>query len=584
MTTDTPALPRKQRNQTLALFALIIALCLPSLWTGMMGDDYMHYAIFQADDLPIDKPDDLSLFGLFSFINGDPERNRQAMDLGVIPWWTYSEMKYAFWRPVAEITHWIDYQLWPRIPALMHLHNLLWYVGICLLLLKLYRHTLATTPIALLALALYGLDATHGFAISWIANRNGLIAAFFGMAAFYSFIQWRERNDVRWQLASLLLMLLALLSAELGISTFGYLAAYAWCCDPKGRMRGILATLPHFAVIAIWFAIYKSADFGAANADAYYVDPAAQPLVFIEQFVQRYAVLLASQWGIIPAELYGYSQAKSINFVIGCIVFLLLVLPLVLVSLLKHRYLQMWLLGMLLSLVPATTALPQDRVLIFAGIGASAALAHFIHFAFVQLKKEPRRFQWLIKSVAVVLVIFHLVLSPLLLPLTTYSTKLFWSNLISQEPSRFSSIENIADKKLIIVGTPLASALAIAPFRFHRGEPIPHNLWILSTLDKKIEFSRLSPTRIEASLEEGFIQGAEKALRDFNRFPFAEGETIALGGMNITITHLNEQGMPRKLLLEFPRPPEDDNVLLLQWDGANGQYLQLPFPPLRGGQ
>lgn len=575
MNSTTTPLPTKQRTQALALFALIFALCLPSLWAGMMGDDYMHYAIFEADSLPIEKPDDLSLFGLFSFINGDPVRNRQAMDLGVIPWWTYSGMKYAFWRPIAEVTHWIDYQLWPRMPSMMHLHNLLWYLAICFLLLKLYRRTLPTAPLALIALALYGLDATHGFAISWIANRNGLIAAFFGMAAFLTYIRWREDQDSHWQGLSLLLLLAALLSAEIGISTFGYLAAYAWCCDPKGRAKGILALLPHVGVIIVWYAVYKLAGFGAANADAYYVDPAAQPLTFIEQFGQRLVVLLASQWGMIPAELYGYGATKTSHYVIGCLAYLLLILPTVWFLTHKHAYTQMWLLGMLFSLVPATTALPQDRVLIFAGIGASAALAHFLSIVFSQFRHMDLKAKWFFKSIGSILVLFHLILSPLLLPVATYSTRLIWPAMISQEPSRFPDIKDIQNKRLIITGAPLASALAIAPFRFYRGEPMPRNIWILSTVNETINFRRLSDTMIEATLRNGFIQGPEKAVRDFTRFPFSKGESVKLSGMTITISELNASGMPQKLILEFDKSAALEDAIFLKWNDQSNSYDQI---------
>src|SRR5690606_1296957 len=99
---------------------------------------------------------------------------------------------------------------------------------------------------------------------------------------------------------------------------------------------------------------------------------------------QRYPVLLASQWGIVPAELYGYGLLASNGFVIGCVIYSLIILMFVATACIHHPYLRMWLLGMLFSLVPATTALPQDRVLTFAGIGASAVLAHFIFVVFRQ--------------------------------------------------------------------------------------------------------------------------------------------------------------------------------------------------------
>lgn len=560
------------RNRTLLIFALIFTFCLPSLWAGLMGDDYMHYAILSAKDLPIEKPHDLSLFGLFSFINGDPERNRQAMDLGVIPWWTYSGMKYAFWRPISELTHWVDHQLWPRTPALMHLQSVLWYLALCFLAFKLYRKTLVPAGAALLALALFGLDSTHGFGISWIANRNGLISAVFGMACFLTYIRWRESGNRLIQLLSMLLMLITLLSAELGISTFGYIAAYALCCDPKGRVKGLLAAAPHFLTVMAWWLLYKSAGFGAANADGYYIDPATHPLKFISMLLERYPVLLASQWGLVPAEVYGYSANQSINFVVASAFYLLVVLGFVIAACIRNANLRMWLLGMFFSLVPATTAIPQDRVLIFAGIGASAALSHFLYTVFktdFSFRPLPR---WSAKFVGGILVLFHLILAPLLLPVTSYSTKLIWSRFISQKPSELTGISDIQNKKLVIIGTPLTDALSIAPFRFYRGEPIPDKIWLITSLDEEFKLERIDDHSVLLTIESGFIQGAEVKVRDFLRFPFKPNDEVFLTGLTIKIGELNDRGMPISLTLTFKEDLDSDNLLFVHWNADKEAY------------
>lgn len=561
-------------HRVLLVFVLILLFCLPSLWAGMMGDDYLHYALFQARDLPIPKPDDLSLFGLFSFINGDPDRNRQAMDLGVIPWWTYSGMKYAFWRPLAELTHWLDYRAWPRVPALMHLHNLFWYLALCFLAYRLYRKTLPSAGVALLALALYGLDSTHGFAVGWIANRNGLLAAFFGMACFAAHIRWRETASPVHRLASLLWLLLALLSAEIGISTFGYLGAYALCADPRGRVQGVLACLPSFAVILLWWIVYKSAGFGADSADAYYVDPVVQPLAFVTLFMQRYPVLLASQWGIVPAEVFGYGILSHMGYVIGCALFVVALLGWIGRRLWRDAAARLWFLGMLFSLVPTASALPQDRVLLFAGVGASAVLARFLQVIWQDRPVRGAGSRWLAGG----LVLLHLVLAPLLLPVTSYSPRLFWSAMISQEPSRFAGLEKVGEKRLVLVGVPLASALAIAPFRFYRGEPVPERLWLLSSLTLPMAFQREGDRVVVVTLPSGFIQGTETSVRDFQRFPFREGETIRLDGLSIEIGALNAKGMPVRLRLHFDEPLDQGRVEFLRWDTAENRFQTMVIP------
>ena len=538
-----------------------------------MGDDYMHYAVLNAKNLPIDKPHDLSLFGLFSFINGDPVRNREAMDLGVIPWWTYGGMKYAFWRPVSEIFHWVDHELWPRSPPMMHLHSLLWYLGICAMLFALYRRTL-NPKVALLGLILYGLDSTHGFTLSWIANRNGLISALFGLISLHFYMRWREEQGPRWLMLSLIFLLTCLLSAELGISIYGYLGAYAITRDPKGKVRGCLATLPHLLLILAWWWFYKHAGFGAANADAYYVDPAAEPLVFLSHFIDRFPVLLASQWGIVPAEVYGFGLIHTSGFVVGSALFLLVVLPPVILVAIADKNVRFWLLGMFFSLLPATTALPHDRVLIFTGMGASAVLAHFLHAVF----RDRAQIKWIpgmvVKLIASVLVLLHLILSPLLMPLMAYSPKI-WSSQISQRPSYFPDIPDIQSKRLVIFGAPLASALAIAPFRYYRQQPVPERIWVISSLNKDFQFDETKPNQIEVKLADGFIQGPESAVRDFKKFPFHSGEQVKLSGLDIEVDDLNKNGMPTILKLTFDRPVAGSNILFLRWDAKTKAYKRI---------
>lgn len=558
-------------KKSLFVLALIFAFCLPSLWTGLMGDDYMHYAVLNAKNLPIEKPNDLSLFGLFSFINGDPVRNREAMDLGVIPWWTYSGMKYAFWRPVSEVFHWVDHKLWPRSPMLMHLHSVLWYLAICAMLSVLYRRTLDHAGMALLALVLYGLDSTHGFTLSWIANRNGLITAFFGLTSLYSYMRWREENNPLWQLGSLVALLLALLSAELGISIYGYIGAYAITRDPKGRLKGAIATLPHLAIIVAWWAFYKHSGFGAANADAYYLDPAAEPLVFLGMLLERLPVLLASQWGIIPAEIYGFVLHHNVPYVIVNALFVLVVLIPVTLVVRKDKNAMFWLLGMLFSLLPATTALPHDRVLVFAGMGASPVLAFFIHKIFIQKERYPALPNMLAKAIGGLLILIHLILSPLLMPLMAYSTKV-WADQISQEPSRLAGIQDLQSKRLVIFGPPLASSLAIAPFRFYRQETIPERLWVISSLDQPFHFTVTGVNQVKVALDKGFLQGAEVAVRDFTKYPFHQGDNVTLSGLVITIDSLNEQGMPQTLTLTFDRALTDKSLLFLRWNSKTNSY------------
>ena len=77
-------------------------------------------------------------------------------------------------------THWLDYQLWPDAPWMMHAQSLVWLAGTVLIAGLLYRRIEAVPWVAGLAVLLYAVDDARAAPASWIANRNALVASVFG--------------------------------------------------------------------------------------------------------------------------------------------------------------------------------------------------------------------------------------------------------------------------------------------------------------------------------------------------------------------------------------------------------------------
>jgi len=124
---------------------LAVALGVPTLWYGWgIDDDMLHRTMLLSSSLPE------VIARLFVFL--DPKTNQALMDLGVLPWWTLDTVRVSFWRPLAALSLWLDYQLWPESALLMHAHNLLWYAGLCLLAAVTYRRLMGRDISAGLAL------------------------------------------------------------------------------------------------------------------------------------------------------------------------------------------------------------------------------------------------------------------------------------------------------------------------------------------------------------------------------------------------------------------------------------------------
>jgi hypothetical protein len=176
-----------------AVAILAVILALPSLNAGLFVDDYHHKLLMDGSDSPIRLLK--SPLDMFCFFDGDPQRTAELIDYG-FPWWTYKGIKGAFWRPLASITHWLDYILWPDTPALMHAQNILWYGALIIAVTFLYRRFITATWVVSLAALLYAIDDAHGMPVGFIANRNAVMATFFGILTIIAHDKWRREIGV----------------------------------------------------------------------------------------------------------------------------------------------------------------------------------------------------------------------------------------------------------------------------------------------------------------------------------------------------------------------------------------------------
>jgi hypothetical protein len=174
-------------SRFLPFFVAIVAiiLTLPSLKMGLIADDYHHKLLMSGSKGPIRLLN--SPIDMFRFFDGDPKHTFQLKDYGFLTWWTYEKIKGAFWKPLASITHWLDYIVWPNSLAMMHLHSLLWYGALVMAAAFLYRRFITIAWMAGLAALLYAIDDTHGMPAGFTSNRNALMATFFGVLAIIAY-------------------------------------------------------------------------------------------------------------------------------------------------------------------------------------------------------------------------------------------------------------------------------------------------------------------------------------------------------------------------------------------------------------
>ncbi len=579
-----------------ALALLAMALTLPALRVGWQFDDYYQREVLLSAADPR-----VSMHYLFAFMDGDPARTRYLMDTGAFPWWTLPEAREAFWRPLSALTHWVDYQLWPASPGLMHAHSLLWFGLLIAAVTAFYRRLWAGAvgglALAGLAALLYAVDDAHGWPVGWLANRNGLLAPLFGVLCLTAYVRWRRDG---WRLGAFLAPLwlaLALLSAEAALGTLAYLAAYTLWLDRGPWRRRLMACLPLALVVGAWALAYRALGFGAWGTS--YVDPAREPLVFARLVLERAPLLLAGQWLGVPVEVVQMLGPVGRSAVWGVAMLAALALAGLLAPLVRRSALaRFWATGMLLALLPISAAIPGNRLLFFAGLGGMGLLAQWLAEAWpatpaagTKLRTWRALLQWGRGSgsshpgtpspahrvsffAAAGLVVIHLGLSPLLLPVLTYSPKLLGGldlSSLSLPPDPALTAQTV----VVVTAPTFFSASFIAPIRARHGLPVPAQVRYLGGGLAAHTLTRPDAYTLEVRPDDGYLKTFATVFRGPHH-PLQAGDTVALAGVTVRVLELTRDGRPAAAAFRFAVPLEDAALRWVEWRG--GAFVPLALP------
>jgi hypothetical protein len=560
---------------------LAVVLVLPSLGAGFIADDFgMRLTM-------LDSPTTREVFAttpldLFRFFDGNPERVRRGMDLGFLPWWTHEEIKGAFWRPVASLTHIIDYALWPDSPAMMHAQSIVWYGLLVMAAALFYRRIMGLTVAAGLAAILFAVDDAHGLPAGWLANRNAILAAFFGVLALVAHDRWRRDGSRAAALLAPLLLLISLLSAEAGIAVCGYLTAYALFLDRDTLMKRALSFAPAAAVVVVWRIVWTLQGYGFAHMGLY-VDPLGTPGPYLSALVERAPILLLGQWAAPPADLAVMFSPSQMKILWRFAVAFLCLLAAVLWSLLRRdRAARFWATGMLLSILPAAATFPSDRLLVFAGLGAMGLLGRFLVLAFGSAPERPKLVLWRVPAVvlASLFVFLHLVVSPPFL-LFRSGQPMGMKRIVDQFYVRTPLGPEVTDQDLIIVNPPISLLVAYFPLvREAEGLPVPRRMRILAPGIRWVEITRRDENTLRIRPDRGYLSQPYDVLFRSLQDPMRLGQRVSITGMTVEITEISRYGRPAEAEFTFEVPLEDPSLRWLQWEG--GDFV--PFTPPDAGE
>jgi hypothetical protein len=567
----------RSRHLQVVAAALAVVLALPSLGVGWMIDDYWHRTVL------LERSRLCELLGspseMFRFFRGDPNRTGRIIDLGLFPWWTDPGLKAELLQALTVLTHRLDYALWPDSPVLMHAHNLFWLGAVAAVTAVFYRRMLGPTWAAGVAALLFAVDDARGPTVGFLANRNALVAATFGVSALIAHDRWRRDGSRPSAMLSPLLLLAALFSKEEGIGTCAYLAAYAMFVDPAGQMRGILRLWPHVAAVVGWAALRASWGYGVRDVGLY-IDPLTDTGRFLSAAVGRLPILLLGQWTPIPAEVSAVLPPPLLAGLSWfAAAFVLLLLSAMLPLLRRDPIARFWAAGMILAAIPVCATLPMDRLLTFPGIGAFGLLARFWAFVFgdgvVPAMSERRRVPAPMMAIAWFLMAIHAVIAPIVLPFRAagpIGPRWIEHRLYVRAPLGPSA----GDRTLVIVNAPsVAHATYLILLRDVDGQPVPRYTRVLAPAMPSVTIRRLDERTLAIRPRGGYLRWALDQVFRSERRPLAHGEQVKLTGMTITVTALTDDGRPAEATFRFDVPLESPSLLWLCFRGNTFE----PFVP-----
>jgi hypothetical protein len=560
--------------------ALAVLLALPALCAGLMLDDYYHRTVLLGTSRLrplLGPPSDM-----FRFFRGDPNRTGELMDIGLFPWWTDPSLKAEFLHALTVLTHRLDYALWPNSPVLMHAHSLLWLGALVAVTGAFYRRILGATWSAGVAALLFAVDDAHGGTVGFLANRNALVAATFGVSALIAHDRFRRDGSRPAALLAPLLLLAALFSKEEGIGACAYLGAYALFVDPKGRWRGWLVLWPYAAAVIAWGALRASWGYGVQDMGLY-IDPLTDATRFLAAAAGRLPILLLGQWSPIPADLAAVLSPRGIAGLWWIAMAFLGLISFAMAPLLRRNPLaRFWACGMLLATIPVCATLPMDRLLTFVGIGAFGLLAQYWAFIFSDAVGAPSQALWCVPATALawLLVAVHAVLAPIILPLRAANPagpRWVEKRLYVRTPLG----KSVEDQTVVIVNAPSpVNACYFILLRELSGQSVPRHTRVLAPAIPAVSIRRLDERTLAIRPQGGYLRWILDQVFRSERRPLALGEQVMLTGMTVTVTALTANGRPAEATFQFDVPLESPSLLWLCFRGDGFE----PFTPPAVGQ
>jgi hypothetical protein len=369
----------------------------------------------------------------------------------------------------------------------------------------------------------------------------------------------------------------ALLGGESALAVTGYLFAHALFIDSGPSARRLARLWPYATRCVAWLAAQKALGYGTAGGGMY-LNPLDEPWLYLRAVTERLPILLAAEIGLGLSDIWLLLMpllrlAAYALALLALAVFAVLLAPL----LRRLPACRFWALGAVLSLAPMCATFPMDRLLVFAGVGATAAIALvFAEWleggALALLPRAPR----VATAVVLLLALLHLVLAPVLLLVEVLTVGLM-ARMGDRLEASIPTDEAIRGKTLVILSSPAELAsLSLWMRRPVLGVPSPARVRLLAACFSDLRVSRLDATTVRVRPEKGFLGNELVRIARGPSRPFRPGDEIALSDLRARVHEVTPDGRPAEVDFTFAVPLEDPSLL---WRRVQAGGALVPWSP-----
>ncbi len=553
----------------LALVALVPTL--PALGAGLVADDYFHRMVLLHMGAVGAATDPIA--HLFAFA---PERLHGWMsEQGLLGWWADPGLHVSLARPLTALTHVLDYRLWPDDFVLQHAHSLAWFALAVGLVAALYRRVHGAGLVAGLAGLLFAVEDAHAMSAGWLASRNALLCLAFGTGLVHQHVTWRQTGRRRALLLSLLLLGIGLGCGEATLGALAYVVAWQVAREGGSAWQRLVPLAPHALLVGVWRLLYGALGHGTRGSGLY-VDPGAQPLLFLGALVERWPLLMTAQWLQAPVDLWlVWPRPAQLAASAACALAAAFVLALVWRLLGASDVARFWALGMALSLVPVCAAFPMDRLLIFSGIGAFALIARLSESTGAWLWSTTGPPTWRGRTTKVLLVL-HLPVAVVWLAVRVALLPAFGEFFLDAARDAPRGPE-VPRQTFVFVNGNDFPVFYVPVIRTVTGAgPVPRRVAQLSTMTAANEIWREDERTLVIAPGDGFLALAIDRLLVGPGQRFFVGQAIARPDFVAEVREVMDDGRPRRVAFRFRQRLEAPEYCWLYW--RHGRLVPFPLP------